>query len=110
MTSRTLCMCVGVLAFVSMCVGRSEARIDPESIVGIWLFDDVDGVGAVDSSGNELNGEINGAPDQVEGVFGDAVEFNGAGDTVEFVGFGLDFPTDEVTIVSWAMVTTALLA
>jgi len=98
-----------VASVVALVVGfllstYGEARIDPDSIVGIWLFDDDGGNEALDSSKNERHGEINGNPSQIEGVFGEAIEFPGAGETVEFVGFGLDFPTDEITIVTWARV------
>ena len=104
MPTRYLLLCACVLALSFMWSVPAEARIDPDSIVGIWLFDDDKGGKALDSSGNELHGQINGNPAEVEGKFGSALEFTGGGDTVELVRFGLDFPTDIVTIVTWAKV------
>jgi len=104
MPTRYLLLCACVLALSFMWSVPAEARIDPDSIVGIWLFDDDKGGEVLDSSGNELHGQINGNPAEVEGKFGRALEFPGGGDTVELVSFGLDFPTDAVTIVTWAMV------
>jgi hypothetical protein len=60
------------------------ARIDPESIIGIWLFDEGKGDVAEDSSENGFDGKIMNGAKWVDGKFGDALEFDGADDYVDF--------------------------
>lgn len=86
---------VGLLFAVS-----SEAKIDPESVMGMWLFDEEDNI-VIDSSGNGLNGKIVNTVDWVDGKFGMALEFKGSG----FVDCGnqeaLNVGTDNFSIVAW---------
>jgi hypothetical protein len=76
----------------------SDAKIDLETVVGMWLFDEGDGDVAEDSSGNGNDGTLEGAK-WVDGKFGKALEFNGASD---YVDTGNDPITDTVgtTILS----------
>ena len=60
----------------------SLADIDPKNITGMWLFDEGKGGVAVDSSEHGNDGEIHGAK-WVDGKFGKALEFDGAGNWVE---------------------------
>ena len=60
----------------------SLAEIDPESITGMWLFDEGKGGVATDSSENGNDGEIHDAK-WVDGKFGKALEFDGASSWVE---------------------------
>ena len=60
----------------------SLAKIDPDSITGMWLFNEGKGNTAKDSSGNGNDGDIHGAK-WVDGKFGKALEFNGADNWVE---------------------------
>ena len=55
----------------------SSAQIDPDTVVGIWLFDEGAGKEAKDASGNNHHGTINGA-DWVKGKFENALEFDGS--------------------------------
>lgn len=79
------------------------ARINPETIVGVWLLDEGNGD---DASGNEHHGELTGKPKAVEGKFGTALIFSGNGDTVRIRGLAQVLPTHEVTIVLWAKITS----
>ena len=64
--------------FVSlMFAGISDAKIDPETVVGIWLFDEDKGDTAKDSSGNGNDGTLLKNPKWVAGKFGSALEFDG---------------------------------
>ena len=54
----------------------SEAKIDPETAVGVWLFDEGTGNDTKDSSGKGHHGQINGAKWK-NGKFGKGLEFNG---------------------------------
>ena len=60
----------------------SLAKIDPENIMGMWLFNEGKGGTAADTSGNGNDGEIHGAK-WVDGKFGKALEFDGVGNWVE---------------------------
>jgi hypothetical protein len=84
-----------VISFIF--VGLSYARIDEDSILGMWLFDEGTGDTARDSSANGNDGQINGAQ-WIDGKFGKALSFDGA----ESVDVGnLQFAGD-TTIVFWA--------
>ena len=63
----------------------SYSKINPETIVGIWLLDESRGDIAKDASGNGHDGEFIGLnPQWVEGKFGRAFEFDGQDDSVLF--------------------------
>jgi concanavalin A-like lectin/glucanase superfamily protein len=78
-----------------------ETAIDPESISGIWLFDEGSGDFAADLSENGNEGEIKGDPDWIDGKFGGALQFNGETDWVQMA----DSPSlrvfDEVSVMAW---------
>jgi len=82
-----------------MLTGQSAARIDPENIVGIWLFDESSGDVANDSSDNDSDGAINGAT-RVDGKFGKALEFDGVDDNVEVTNSPIKGLND-ITISVW---------
>jgi len=89
---------VSFLVISMMFVGISNAKIDLETAVGIWLFDN----NTNDSSKNGNDGTIMGDPKWVDGEFGSkALEFDGDGDYVEVAHSpSLDI-NDEITIVVW---------
>ena len=68
---------VGLLLAVS-----SEAKVDPETIAAMWLFDEGRDDTAADSSANENEGNIVGA-EWVDGRSGQALSFDGDDDYVE---------------------------
>ena len=68
------------------------AKLDPEGLQAIWLFDGDDGAQVRDSSGNGHHGEFKGAPERVDGVFGSALSFDGSVDWVEMT----DWSTPEL--------------
>lgn len=72
--SIVVCMAIAVM-FSSF----SYAGVAAESIVGLWLFEEVGDDVAVDSSDNGLDGNIEGDAKWDEGVFGKALEFDGVG-------------------------------
>jgi len=74
--------CTSLILFSLMFAFQSYARIDLETCVGAWLFDEGSGNVAKDSSGKCKDGKINGAT-WVSGKFGKALSFNGTSDYVE---------------------------
>ena len=91
---------VAVFLIVGIMAGPSYARIDPETIIGMWLFDEDEGNIAVDSSGNGRDKTIMGNPKWVEGKFGKAMEFDGVDD---FIDCGPDesLKPQQFTVVAW---------
>ncbi|MFQ6031464.1 MAG: hypothetical protein ACE5K2_00965 [Candidatus Zixiibacteriota bacterium] len=67
-------VCISLI--VIMLAGQSYAKIDPKSIVGIWLFDEGKGDTVRDSSFNGNDGKIFGAK-WVEGKKDKGLEFDG---------------------------------
>ena len=55
-------------------ISAASASIDPDTVVGVWLFDEGKGDVASDASGNGLDGELMDKPKWVEGKFGMALE------------------------------------
>ena len=70
---------VGIFLLIAL---PSLAKIDPDNITGMWLFNEGKGNIATDGSGNGNDGEIHGAK-WVDGKFGKALEFNGTDNWVE---------------------------
>ena len=82
------------------CVSTASAEIDPDTIVGMWLFDEGKGNIATDETGGGLDGEFEGKPKWVEGQFGQALEFDGKGAYVQIPAH--DNPTKAITVSAWA--------
>ena len=96
---RFLCMIFVVVGMIF--TSLSVAEIDPECIMGMWLFDEGTGKVAEDSSEKGNDGEFFGKPGWVDGKFGKALEFDGESDWVQI----LDAPslrvTTDVTVMAW---------
>jgi len=90
-----------VLFFVSVLISPGYAKIDPESVVGLWLFEEGKGTVAEDSSGNGHEGLIAGAAKWVEGKFGEAMDFGGSASVTVPDHEALNFGTDSFTVVLW---------
>jgi len=89
------------LMLVSMFTVIASAKIDPNTIMGMWLFDEGEGVVAKDSSGNGNDGELMGNPAWVEGKFGTALEFDGASSYVSVPDSESLNPTAAITLGAW---------
>ena len=80
-----------------------SAEIDPETAVGVWLFDEGAGKTTKDSSGKEHDGTINGAKWK-DGKIGKALEFDGAQwvsiDSTPELQLG-----EELTMMAWFYAT-----
>jgi len=89
---------IGILA------DQSYAKIDPDTIVGMWLFDDGKGDVATDSSGNKKDGTLMNGPTWVEGKSNPskALKFDGKDDYV-IVHIGV--PPQSFTLEAWIFPT-----
>lgn len=94
------------LIIVSMFTVIASAKIDTNTIMGMWLFDEGEGDAAIDSSGKGNDGTLKGGIKWVKGQYGTALEFNGVD---SYVNCGSDpslNPKERMTIVCWAYYTT----
>jgi hypothetical protein len=69
------------------------------SLVAWWRFDDGSGTTAADSSGNDLDGTLEGGAQWVNGKIGDAIQFNGSNARVVAPYIPLD--NRSFTITMW---------
>ena len=98
----------GLLSIVFTClfsismlyISTASAEIDPDTVVGVWLFDEGKGNVATDASENGLDAEFKGKPKWVEGKFGGALEFDGKSAYVQIPEH--DNPNDAITVSAWA--------
>jgi hypothetical protein len=93
-------ICLACLVLVMSIAGNASA-----DLVAHWRLDETSGTTAADSSGNGLNGTVEGDPQWVAGVIGGALEFDGD----DYVDLGapavLDFGTEDFTITAWIKMT-----
>lgn len=67
--------------FFVLLIPQVDAQRDEETVAIVITFED--GLGT-DSSGNNINGTIVGNPENVDGIVGKAMEFDGEGDGIKF--------------------------
>lgn len=91
---------VSLIAIILIFTSQCFAEIDPETAIGIWLFDEGGGDVASDSSGNGNDGIIENAK-WVDGKFEKALEFNGKSACVKTEKKLLG-KLEEFTIMLWA--------
>ena len=93
--------CVSFVMICAIFVSLSIAQIDPECVVGMWLFDEGAGKVAGDSSGKGNDGEFFGKPEWVDGKFGKALEFDGESAWVQIPDDPSLRVTTDVTVMAW---------
>jgi len=72
------------LIFISLILtGQIYAKVDLNSAIAIWLFDESKGDEVKDFTGNGNDGKLMNNPKWVEGKFGQALSFDGQDDYVE---------------------------
>ena len=76
MKAKYLLIGVVVLFIAGVLTASSFAELDPETCVGVWLFDEDEGDIAADSSEEGNDGQLIGDPKWVDGKFGSALEFS----------------------------------
>ena len=93
-------MIVSIVALLlaGILVNSSYARIDPGSVVGLWLFDEAGGEKVGDSSGNGHDGDKGGSIKWVGGRFGGALEF--PGDSSDYVSIPHE---DSLSLTNWTI-------
>jgi len=88
-----------VISLIFTCL--SDAKIDPETVAALWLFDEGKGDVVKDFSENGNDGKCKGGSEWVDGKFGKALNFDGSTHYVEVPDSpSLDIE-DEITIVAY---------
>ena len=83
MKAKLLLIVIVGLFVISILATASYARIDPKTVVGMWSFDEGKGDVTADSSENKNDGTLQNGAEWTEGVFGEAIQFDGADDFVD---------------------------
>jgi len=99
-SARLVLACVSLI-LIGIFTELSYTKIAPESVVGIWVFDEGKGEVAKDLSENNNDGTVKNGPKWVKGKLGKALEFDGKDDYVEIPDTDSLDITDEITIVGW---------
>jgi len=96
----------GFLTIIVVLALGHSALAGELGLVAHWTFDEGQGQTAHDSSGNGLDGTLNGSPKWVNGQLGGALDFNGSSDFVEIPHSpGLSI-TGAITIAAWTNMRT----
>lgn len=91
---------INLIVAIMILAPQGDAKIDPESIVGAWLFDEGGGNTTRDSSGKGNDGELVNNPKWVAGKFDKALEFDGKDDYVE-VPDNDTLDVTNITLTAW---------
>ena len=95
-------VCVALMLVLSMLTGTSYATIDPETILAMWLFDEVNGDTTADNSGNGHDATLIGNVTwpQGQGKFDGSLQFDGID---SYVNAGpVPLPSNSFTATFWA--------
>jgi len=91
-----------VLFIMGLLTGVCYAKIDLQTIVGMWLFDEGEGAIAKDSSGNNIDMNLNNGVQWVEGQFDKGLGFDGIDDNASAVVPDAPQGASLRTLVGWA--------
>lgn len=97
--ARVSIICTSLIIFWLIISSLGYAKIDPKSVVAMWLLDNVKGDSAKDASKNGHDGKIQGA-ELVDGKIGKALSFDGKDDLVDCGMEEHDFG-DTFSVVLW---------
>ena len=97
---------IGLILLGLIFTADNYARIDQESIAGIWLFEEGNGNETEDFSGNGNDGEFLGNPTWVDGKFGNALEFDGSNSVDCGDPRSLNIDGEALTLLAWVKPNT----
>ena len=104
---KAMLLCLSLIITSLVLVTQIGAKIDLETAMGIWLFDENKGAMAKDLSGNNNHGQIQFA-EWVTGKFGKALKFNGVTSRVVIADSESLYAKKAWTITSWIKVHPSL--
>jgi hypothetical protein len=103
MMSSKMALSVSFVLTLSLCASLGQAG----PLVGYWSFDNIQGTLVPDQSGSGNDGTIKGAPQQIDGPFGKALQFGGVDDCVDCGNAASLDLTEKVTLACWVKTTDA---
>jgi len=87
---------------ITLCLAcQIDAQIDPETVIGVWLFDTDPRDDVADNSGNGHDGVLQGNVKWVQGKFGRALEFPGVSGSLVSIPHAPELNLFTFTIVAW---------
>ena len=92
---------ISLISFVLILVEQNSAKIDPETVLGIWLLDENKGGVARDSSKNDRDGKITGSLKEVKTKFNKGFDFEGEFNNYASVPHDKFLNLAEFTITYW---------
>ena len=104
---KAILLCLSLIITSLVLVTQIGAKIDLETAMGIWLFDENKGAVATDISGNNNHGQIQFA-EWVTGKFGKALKFNGLTSRVVIADSESLYAKKAWTITSWVKVDPSI--
>jgi hypothetical protein len=99
-------ICLTMLVIGQLATHIGYAKIDPKTIIGMWLLDEGQGEVAKDTSGKGNNGIVVGA-EWVEGKFGKALAFDGSSHVEIPATANTDNYVEGFTYLLWVKPTAA---
>jgi len=105
---KAIVVCINLIIITLILSPQGQAKLDPESIVGAWLFDEGNGNTARDSSRKGNDGKLVNGPKWIDGKFGKALELDGKDDSVE-VPDSDTLDVTAVTLTAWVKSKAAQL-
>ena len=105
-TARLVIVFVCLISINLILTGQSSAKVDPKTVVAVWLLNGIEGDVIKDSSQNKIDGQALSSPKLAEGKFSKALELNGSSSYVSFgdnAGLNLN---DSITVVAWMKTTS----
>lgn len=103
---RLILVCVSLMVICLVFTGQSDAKVDRNTIVGIWLFEEGTGKIVKDSSSNGHDGQIQGDVKWVKGKFGTALLFPGVADNYVSVPHEKSLDLVTWTVTAWVQMQT----
>lgn len=110
MATKVTVLCLGLMAIGLLLTVPGYSKIDPGTVVGLWLFDEGKGDTVKDSSGNGNDGKLMGNPKWIKGKFGNALEFDGDGDYVDCGNADILSMENEITVLFWVKTSKKMVA
>ena len=102
MKLKYLSLILAVVSVLLFLTAASDAEIQEDTILGIWLFEEGN-KDIIDASGNGHDGQVLGNPKIEDSPFGKALSFNGGADKIEIPHDDI-FVTPTFTIMAWVNV------
>lgn len=99
---RRIFVCINIIVISLFFTHFGFARVDPETAVGVWLFDEekVDTIKDVSGQGND--GIVKNPPEWIDGAFGKAVKFTTSSQSIEIPDAdSLNFEEESFSVVVW---------